>query len=70
MVGLLTGTDPAVVIPRAVKAMIGGVLLGLVAGWLGLLIVRDGISRHEEASDSDETAAQAAADGDGAAVGM
>lgn len=53
LVGLVTGAEPAVLIPRAVQAMIGGVALGLVAGWLGMHIIRDGI---EIENDSDTTA--------------
>ena len=51
LVGLVTGTEAGVLIPRAVQGMLAGVALGLVAGWIGLHIIRDGTVKDEVAEE-------------------
>lgn len=56
LVGLVTGAEPGVLIPRAVQGMLGGVALGLAAGWIGMHIIRDGTVKNdaEEQASHDE----------------
>jgi hypothetical protein len=39
--GLLAGNQPESIVLRALVGLIGGVLLGSLAGWIGLHIVND-----------------------------
>jgi len=56
LVGLVTGAAPGVLIPRAVQGLLGGVAMGLAAGWIGVQIIQDGVRKSEasEASTHDE----------------
>lgn len=48
LVGLVTGAAPGDLIPRAVQGMLCGVALGLVAGWIGMHIIRDGTAPSDD----------------------
>lgn len=64
LVGLFSGTAPAKLIPQAVISMGGGFLLGAVAAWIGIHIIRDGIEKSSEESEAN----QPTGDDDGADV--
>lgn len=55
--GLLVGNPTQLILERALVGMLGGVGIGLVAGWIGLIVVADNLPRHEpkpEASPADD----------------
>lgn len=62
LVGLVTGAAPGVLIPRAVQGMLGGVALGLAAGWIGMHIIRDGTVKDEEPEEAHHDEVPNAAD--------
>jgi hypothetical protein len=53
LVGLVTGAEPGDLIPRAVQGMLCGVGLGLVAGWIGTHIIRDGTGPRDGVEEID-----------------
>ncbi len=62
LVGLVTGAAPGDLIPRAVQGMLCGVALGLVAGWIGMHIIRDGTTPVDEVEEADHESKPTASD--------
>ncbi len=62
LVGLVTGAKPGDLVPRAVQGMLGGVALGLVAGWIGMIIIRDGTAPKVDVEDADRDSKPKASD--------
>ena len=59
--GLLVGNPPEVILERALIGLVGGTLLGCVAGWLGSIVVADNLPSPPETPEGDV----AVADSDG-----
>ncbi|MCG8406203.1 MAG: hypothetical protein MI923_13485 [Phycisphaerales bacterium] len=60
--GLLSGNAVEVIILRAVGGLFGGLLLGMLTGWVGTLIVEENVDAPEgETTGDDDGAAQSEA---------
>ena len=51
--GLLVGNPPEVILERALIGLLGGTLLGCVAGWLGSIVVADNLPSPPETPEDD-----------------
>ncbi len=64
LAGLYAGNSPTTVIWRALLALVGGLIVGQVAAWVGKLVLRDHLRQKKQAIDREHVAATRAGDAD------
>lgn len=52
--GLMAGNPVEVIILRAVGGLFGGLVLGSLAGWLGMLIVKENVDVAADVPEAEE----------------
>lgn len=52
--GLVAGNPVEVIILRAVGGLFGGLMLGMLAGWLGTLVVQENVDAAADSPTADE----------------